>query len=428
MQALQVVRAGLRSGAYRERLRPAYGRQVEQGERRLLELTDLFQREFAAGDDTPVALYSAAGRTELGGNHTDHQRGRVLTASISLDTIACVARRQDRLVRLQSLGHELVTVDLDDLAPREAERETAAALVRGIANRLTEMGYALGGFDAYTTTQVLAGSGLSSSAAFEVLVGEIFSHLFCGGALTATENAKIGQYAENVYFGKPSGLMDQMGCATGGVISIDFRDNDHPAVKQVKVDLDAAGYALCIIDSGASHADLTEDYAAVPREMGAVAAFFGREVLSQVDPAAFYERLPEVRAACGDRAVLRAIHFFDDDAMVDREREALERGDFDAFLSLVTRSGLSSFRHLQNVCTYRNPREQAVVLVLALAEKLLGGRGACRVHGGGFAGTVQAFVPLDMLEAFRAGIDRVFGQGACHVLTFRPVGALNLID
>ena len=428
MQALQVVRRGLQSGAYREQLQPAYGRQVEQGEKRLLELVDRFQSHFAAGDDTPIALYSAAGRTELGGNHTDHQRGHVLTASISLDTIACVALRQDRTVRLQSLGHDLVTVDLDDLAPREEERDCAVSLVRGIANRLTEMGYTLGGFDAYTTTQVLAGSGLSSSAAFEVLVGEIFNHLFCGGAITATENAQIGQYAENVYFGKPSGLMDQMGCATGGVISIDFRDNDHPVVKQVKVDLDAAGYALCIIDSGASHADLTGDYAAVPQEMGAVAAFFGKEVLSQVDPAVFYERLPEVRAACGDRAVLRAIHFFDDDAVVDREREALERGDFDAFLALVNRSGLSSFRHLQKVCTYRNPREQAVVLVLAMAEKLLNGRGACRVHGGGFAGTVQAFVPLGMLDGFVAGIDRIFGQGACHVLTFRPVGALNLIS
>ena len=427
MQTIHTIREGLRSGAFVEQLRPAYGRDTARGTGRLLELLEGFQACFGAGEETPAALFSAAGRTELGGNHTDHQRGHVLTASISLDTIACIHPTGDRRIRLQSKGHDCITVDLDDLSPRPEERDQAVSLVRGIAARLTERGFALGGFDAYTTTEVLAGSGLSSSAAFEVLVGEIFNQLFCGGVLTATENAQIGQYAENVYFGKPSGLMDQMGCATGGVISIDFKDAAAPVVKRVEVDLDAAGYALCIIDSGASHADLTEDYAAVPQEMGAVAAALGKEVLSQVDPADFYARLPALRRSCGDRAVLRAIHFFDDDAIVDREREALEQGNFDAFLALVAKSGLSSFRHLQNVDTYRKPSEQAVVLVLALAERLLGGRGACRVHGGGFAGTVQAFVPLDLLEDFQVGIDRVFGEGACHVLTFRPVGALRLL-
>ena len=250
MQTIRTIREGLQRGAFEEQLRPAYGRDTARGARRLLDLLDGFQSCFGGGEDTAAALFSAAGRTELGGNHTDHQRGHVLTASISLDTIACVHPTGDRRVRLQSQGHGLITVDLDDLSPRPEERDQSAALVRGVAARLTERGFALGGFDAYSTTEVLAGSGLSSSAAFEVLVGEIFNQLFCNGALSATENAQAGQYAENVYFGKPSGLMDQMGCATGGVISIDFKDAAAPVVRRVEVDLDAAGYALCIIDSG----------------------------------------------------------------------------------------------------------------------------------------------------------------------------------
>ena len=350
MQALQVVRAGLRSGAYRERLRPAYGRQVEQGERRLLELTDLFQREFAAGDDTPVALYSAAGRTELGGNHTDHQRGRVLTASISLDTIACVARRQDRLVRLQSLGHELVTVDLDDLAPREAERETAAALVRGIANRLTEMGYALGGFDAYTTTQVLAGSGLSSSAAFEVLVGTIINHLFYGQKCTPVQIAQIGQYAENVYFGKPSGLLDQACCAQGGIVGIDFRDSDAPVLTQIDISFEDYGYTMIITDTRGSHADLTGEYAAIPPEMREVAAFYGKQNLREVSFQDFIRDMRSIRERIGnDRALLRAYHFFTENERVDFMLQTLKEGDIDGFLAFVEESGNSSFRFLQNV-------------------------------------------------------------------------------
>lgn len=410
-----------------EQLVPVYGSDAPSAAYRLRELVLEYGETFPCDDEAETLLFSTPGRTELGGNHTDHQHGHGLAASVDLDTIACVVPNNSQIIRIKSRHHRIAEVDLGDLSIRKEEAGNSVSLVRGVASRLTQLGYTVGGFDAYTTTRVLRGSGLSSSAAFEVLVATIMNQLFCGGALTSTDLAKVGQYAENVYFGKPCGLMDQLSCATGGVIAIDFKDPDDPQLRQVQVDLRAFGHALCIIDTRASHADLTADYAAITQEMREVAACFGREVLGDVSFDRFRENLATVRATCGDRAAMRAYHFFKDDQRVLQQCDALEQGDFDEFLHLVRQSGRSSFMYLQNVSNYRESRSQPVALLLALAEDLLAGRGACRVHGGGFAGTIQAFVPLDMLPAFVSGMEAVAGQGACHVLSFRGAGSVPLI-
>ena len=317
-------------------------------------------------------------------------------------------------------------VDLSDLLVHEEERNRSVSILRGLAAWFSQRGCRVEGFDAYTTSNVLKGSGLSSSAAFEVLVANIINDLFCDSRFTPVELAQAGQYAENVYFGKPSGLLDQMASSVGAMVTVDFKDNAVPVVERVDFDFAATGYALCIIDSGADHADLTDEYAAVTAELGEVCACFGKKVLREVPEADFYARLPEVRAKAGDRAVLRAIHVYEDNRRVERQVEALRSGDFPAFLALVRDSGLSSWRFLQNVVPAGYTRHQEVALALALAEKLLDGRGACRVHGGGFAGTIQAFVPFDLLERFRSEMDRVLGTGACHVLSIRPVGGVRL--
>ena len=379
-------------------------------------------REAFGGGERPAALLSAPGRTELGGNHTDHQRGHVLAGAVNLDFLACAAPNGSQVIRFQSEGWPMVEVDISSLEPREEERETTAALVRGVAARAAQLGYAPGGFDAYAVSDVLPGSGLSSSAACEVLLGVILGHLFCRDELDPVTVAQMGQYAENVYFGKPSGLMDQMASSVGGAVAIDFADPAAPKVRPIRVDLAAEGYALCIVDSGADHADLTAEYAAIPREMGAVAAFFGKEVLREVEEAQVMARLPDLRRAVGDRAVLRALHFFADDRRARQEAEALERGDFAAFLGLVRESGRSSWMYLQNIAPAGAVEHQAMAVALAAAEEILGGRGACRVHGGGFAGTIQAFVPLELLEEFRGRMEAALGSGCCHVLSIRPVG------
>ena len=419
---------GLESGALLPRLEPVYGSGAADAARRLTELVREYAGVFPAAPEDDVWLFSAPGRTELGGNHTDHQHGRCLAGSVDLDTIACVVPNRTNTIRIQSRHHSMAVVSLDDLSVRPDETGSSPSLVRGVAARLRELGFTVGGFDAYTTTRVLRGSGLSSSAAFEVLTGTIMNHLFCGGALTPVQLAQTGQYAENVYFGKPCGLMDQLACACGGVIAIDFADPKAPALRQVQVDLAKEGHALVIVDAGASHADLTEDYAAIPREMGQAAAHFGREHLAEVPYDQFLRELPAVRAACGDRAVLRAMHFFHDDRRAAAQCEALEKGDFAAFLRLVRQSGRSSFMYLQNAAAYRDPREQPVALLLALAEELLEGEGACRVHGGGFAGTIQVFVPLPRLEGFIRGMEALTGAGSCHVLSIRSAGSVLLIS
>ncbi len=373
----------------------------------------------------PRLLFSAPGRTELGGNHTDHQRGLVLAAAVSAETLAAVAPNGRREIRLLSEGYPLCTVGLDSLEPRPEERESSAALIRGVAAGFARRGFTVPGFDACLTSTVLPGSGLSSSAAFEVLLGTVIDRL-CGGGLDPVEIARIGQTAENDYFGKPCGLLDQTACAVGGIIAVDFAGPARPQVEKIDFDFDAAGYALCFVDSGASHADLTADYAAVPGELGTLCRALGREVLRQVPEEEFYARLPEARAAAGDRAVLRAIHIYEENRRVRKQAAALRAGDFDAFLELVTQSGRSSWMLLQNVIPQGSAAHQELAVALAVTEKLLAGRGACRVHGGGFAGAIQAYVPLDALESFRAGTEAVFGPGSCHCLSIRPQGGVLL--
>ena len=419
---------GLENGALLSQLKPVYGPGAAAAAARLAELVREYGEIFPCGEDTRTLLFSTPGRTELGGNHTDHQRGHGLCASVDLDTIACVVPNESRVIRVKSRHHRIAEVDLDDLSIHQEEVGNSVALVRGIAARVEQLGYPVTGFDAYTTTSVLRGSGLSSSAAFEVLMGTIANHLFCGGAFSPVQVAQMGQYAENVYFGKPCGLMDQLSCSVGGVIAVDFANESEPAIRQVHTDLSSYGHALCIVDTRASHADLTADYAAIPQEMREVAACFGREVLGEVDPAVFRESIPLVRATCGDRAMLRAHHFFLDDALAVRECDALAQGDFDTFLECVNRSGRSSFMYLQNVSNYRESRSQPVAVLLAMAEDLLSGRGACRVDGGGFAGTIQAFVPLEQLDEFACGMEAVAGEGACHVLDLRSSGSVLLIQ
>ena len=381
----------------------------------------------AAFGGTPARYFSAPGRTEIGGNHTDHQRGRVLAAAVNLDTRAAVRLNGTDTIRILSKGYPLCTVDLSILTPQESEINSTPALVRGVAARFTQLGCKVEGFDAYCESTVLPGSGLSSSAAYEVLIGTILNHMFFDGRVSQPEIAQIGQYAENVFFGKPCGLMDQTASAVGNLVTIDFFDKEHPVIESVDFDFSACGHALCIIDSQASHADLTDEYAAIPGELKEICAYFGKEVLSQIDEADFYAAIPQLRKTCGDRAVLRAVHFYQDNARVPQQVEALRSGDFARFLSLIRESGQSSWMYLQNVIPAGCKEHQDVAVSLALCQHYLQGRGAYRVHGGGFAGTVQAFVPFDLLETFRAGIDAALGEGACHVLSIRPQGGVPAI-
>ncbi len=426
MKQLGAVRSALAEGALDAPLKGLLCGDLTAARQRVSDLLDGFQQVFGAGEDTPVTLCSAPGRTEICGNHTDHQHGRVLAGAVTLDFLACAGLNGTNTIRFQSEGWPLVEVSLDTLEPVEAEKESTAALVRGMAAQALERGYPVTGFDVYAASQVLPGSGLSSSAACEVLLGVIENQLFCRGELDPVTIAQMGQRAENQYFGKPSGLMDQTASSVGGAVAIDFADPASPVVRAVAVDLEALGYALCIIDSGASHADLTAEYAAVPQEMGAVAAFFGKQVLREVEESAVIQALPQLRAEVGDRAVLRALHFFADDRRAEQEADALERGDMAGFLSLVRESGRSSWNLLQNITPTGAVREQAMAVALAVAERALEGRGACRVHGGGFAGTIQAFVPLDGLSQFQAQVEQSLGQGCCHVLSIRPVGGTVL--
>lgn len=386
---------------------------------------DMLDAGFAqAFGGAPDRYFSAPGRSEIGGNHTDHQRGRVLAAAVNLDTIAAVRINGLNTIRILSKGYPLCIVDLSDLTPLDSEINTTPALIRGVAARFVQLGCKVSGFDAYCESTVLPGSGLSSSAAYEVLIGTIINHLFFEGSVSQPEIAMIGQYAENVFFGKPCGLMDQMASAVGNLITIDFFHKDRPEIKPVNVDFSSFGHALCIIDSGADHADLTDEYAAVPGEIRAIAAFFHKSVLTEIKEEEFYAAIPELRESCGDRAVMRAMHFYQENARVPQQVEALETGDFPLFLELVKQSGYSSYMYLQNVIPAGYTKHQDVAVALALCEHYLNGRGAYRVHGGGFAGTVQAFVPVDMLDAFVKGIDGTLGAGSCHVLDIRQQGGV----
>ena len=425
MNQKDTIRA-LQDGSYDKTLSRMYACAIEDVgpyRQRFIDAIHAFAAEFDENQD--IALFSAPGRTELCGNHTDHQGGHVLAASVNLDIIAVASKRTDGQIRLKSEDYAMNEVDLADLYPQPGEINSSSALLRGIAAKFTHMGYLVTGFDAYTTSNVLRGSGISSSAAFEVLVGNICNSFFAGGAVTPIQIAQIGQYAENTYFGKPCGLMDQMACSIGGVIAIDFHDNE-PQVIRTDVDLAKEGFALCILDSGADHTDLTDAYAAIPAEMNAVAHVLGKEHLSQVDKKEFGAALPELRIQCGDRAVLRAMHYFAENERAQRALRSLQNGYFKQYLREISSSGHSSFMYLQNVSLYDDPRHMEVALTIALCKDLLGDRGGARVHGGGFAGTVQAYVPLDMLEDFRAQTEAVLGKGYCHVLQIRSIGGIQL--
>lgn len=431
MLTIQQLKQTLNSGGYDEKLAYIYCRPAAETaplRARVSHVADGYCKTFQRGGDAEVLICSAPGRTEIGGNHTDHQRGKVLTGSVDLDALACAAPNGSDKVNIFSEGYGMLSIDITQREPLAQEENTTAALIRGIVARIGQLGYPVAGFDAYVISDVPGGSGLSSSACFEVLIGVVVNALFCGGEIPLDAIAKIGQYAENVYFGKPSGLLDQMGCALGGIVAIDFYEKDHPVYHAVDFDFAAAGYALCIVDTGADHADLTGDYAAVPAEMRAVAAAMGKEVLCEVNEDDFYAAVPRLRKELGDRAVLRAIHYFTDCHRVENQVKALEEGDFDHFLRLVSSSGHSSYMYLQNVATYRDPADQPVAVALAMAWHYLQGQGARRVHGGGFAGTIQAYVPLERVPVFQAGMDALLGEGACRVTYIRPVGGCVLMD
>ena len=374
----------------------------------------------------PERYFSAPGRTEISGNHTDHQHGCVLAGAVNLDTVAAVRVNGTNKIRIQSKGYPMCEVSLEQLTPVESEINSTPALVRGVAARFAQFGCEVKGFDAYCESTVLPGSGLSSSAAYEVLIGTIINCLFFDKKLSAIEIAQVGQYAENVFFGKPCGLMDQMASSVGAMVFIDFKDPQAPVVEKIDFDFASAGHALCIIDTGADHADLTDEYAAVPGELKALCNILGEGELRSIPKMDFYSNIQRLREEVGDRAVLRAIHIYDENQRVKLQKKALQAGDFASFLSYVTESGLSSWRYLQNVIPAGRKEKQEVAFALTIAEKLLNGRGACRVHGGGFAGTIQAFVPNDLLEDFKNGIESVLGEGSCYVLSIRPQGGVEM--
>ena len=393
---------------------------------RYMSVINGYEEIFGKADE--LALFSAPGRTEIGGNHTDHQHGCVIAGSVNLDVIAAVSLNNENVVRIKSKGYPMDEINLDDLEINEKEYDKAISLIRGVIKRITELGYEVKGFNAYTESSVMKGSGLSSSAAFEVLVGTIINHLFANAEISPVEIAKIGQFAENVYYNKPSGLLDQMASSVGAVVAVDFKDNDAPIVKKVDFDLSSFNHSLCIIDSGADHADLTNEYAAVTEEMRLVSKFFGKNYLREVSIDEFFNNLKDIRQAVNnDRAILRAIHYFNDSDRAVAETEAIEKGDFKEFCRLNRESGRSSFMYLQNVYASSMPKAQAVSLTIALCEEILGDRGSFRVHGGGFAGTVQAFVPNDMVDEFKSRIEAVLGEGMCHILSIRPVGGYRLV-
>lgn len=393
---------------------------VSENRARYLRLLQTFRGQFGEAD---VRLFSAPGRTEIGGNHTDHQNGCVLAAAIHLDAIACAAARPGGIDML-SEGYAPIRVNLFELAPRKNEAGSAA-LIRGVCAYLQKEGYRIGGFCACAASDVTGGSGLSSSAAFSVLVGAIVSYLFNGGTIPAEVLARAGQYAENEYFGKPSGLMDQTACAVGGFVDIDF-GTQPPRVDPVKFDFRKVGHSLCIVDTKDSHAGLNEEYASVKNEMTAIARALEKQTLSEVSLDEILQNLPRLRGACGDRAALRGLHFVRETRRAVAEKEALRQGRYDEFLRLVNESGESSAFLLQNIYPAGADKNQAAAVALAVSKLVLRGRGACRIHGGGFGGTIQAFVPDDLLADYRAALDGVFGGGACRVMQIRGEGAIEL--
>ena len=409
------------SGAFDGVFATLYGEGKTLAQReRYTECIDEFTQIYDG--DRDLRVFSVSGRSEISGNHTDHNHGKVLAASIDLDIIAVVAKSEGDVVRVKSSGYTMDTVRLSCLDPQKYYK--SASMIAGVCDGLRSAGYTAGGFDAYTTSNVFKASGLSSSAAFEDMIGTIENHLYNDGRIDNVEIAKIGQYAENKFYGKPCGLLDQVACIYGGFVYIDFENPSEPEVEQINFDPEKYGYDLCIVNTGGNHADLTDDYAAIPEEMKAVASFFGKDVLRTVSADDIIENSAALREKLGDRALLRALHYINENGRVERQREALRSGDIDAFLAGVTASGNSSFKYLQNVYPASNPSEQGLSLALAIAEQVLRGRGASRVHGGGFAGTVQVFCPKDCTDSLKKAMEAAFGEGACVVLKIRPYGGL----
>ena len=417
----------IKEGTLDEKLTLLYGKDnLDSAKERYINAINEFITTF--GDDREVSLYTVAGRSELSGNHTDHNRGCVVAASISLDVIAVASATSDGIVHVKSEGFGEDTVVLSEYtAPVEEKFGTSESIIAGMCAGFKMNGHKTGGFVAYTTSSVLKGSGLSSSAAFEDMIGTIESHLYNNGEVSNVEIAKLAQYAENKFFGKPCGLMDQVACAYGGAVAIDFEDTKNPVITPIDFDFTGAGYNLCIVSTGGNHADLTDDYASVPAEMKAVAAYLGKEVLRETDEDAVIAAIPALREKLGDRAILRALHFFNENKRVEAQKNALIKGDIETFFENVKASGRSSFCYLQNVYTTKNVGEQGLSLALCLAEKVLSGKSAAwRVHGGGFAGTIQAFVKTEDVAALKSVMDACFGKGACMVLNIRPVGAARV--
>ena len=398
----------------------------EQLEHQKLRYVQAIEKFIDLYGDQEVSIYSTPGRSEVCGNHTDHQHGEVLAAAINLDIIAVVAK-DDTKIKILSDDYDIEAIHIDDLTLRENEKESSEGLIRGILARFQQLQHKIGGFVGYMTSDVLQGSGLSSSAAFEVMIGTILSGMYNDMKVDPVTIAKIGQYSENVYFGKPCGLMDQCACAVGGLISIDFNDTANPIVNHVDVDFSKFNHSLCIVDTKGSHADLTDEYAAIPIEMKKVAKFFDKEVLREVDENEFYENISDIREACGDRAVLRALHFFNENKRVEKLVNALTDNDFDMFKKYIKESGDSSYKYLQNVYSNKDPHNQAVSLALAVSEVVLKNHGVCRVHGGGFAGTIQAFVEDNYVEKYKNEIEKIFGKGSCHVLKIRKYGGTKVL-
>lgn len=426
MSKINLLKNEIKDGGFDSRFKRVYvtDEAVKEQRDRYISLAEDFASLF--GEDKNIRFFSAPGRTEVGGNHTDHNHGRVLAAGINLDAIAAAAKNDENIVRVKSRGYNMDVVDITDLSIVDSEKGHSPALVRGMCAGFKKYGYEIGGFDAATMSSVLSGSGLSSSAAYEVLVGTMLNFLYNDGKVDAVTIAKIAQYAENVYFDKPCGLMDQTACSVGGFVTIDFNDPAEPLINEVKFDFASCGHSLCIVDTKGSHSDLTDDYAAIRSEMESVAEFFGKKVLREVDEAEFKKNISAIREKVGDRAVLRAIHFFADNERVLKEVDALKKGDFETFKSYILESGASSYMYNQNVFSPKKPSAQPVSLALALSESILKDKGAWRVHGGGFAGTIQAFVPNEILSDYKNAMESVFGEDSCYVLIIRPVGGVEI--
>ncbi len=428
MRSINELKQALLAGEYTDKLAWLYGCSADATKSIASRYAYILQQlETTFGSHDHAALFSAPGRTEIGGNHTDHQHGCVLAGAVNIDMIAAVAPNGLDKIRLVSEGYEAISVDTGDLDKRMEEENTSISILRGTCSAYASRGAQLFGMDIYVASNVPKGSGVSSSAAFEVLLGTIFNDIFMGeNKVTPIAIAQIGQWVENVYFGKPCGLMDQMASSVGGVVGIDFADPAAPIVESISLDLVDAGLALCILDSGADHADLTDEYAAIPSECKAAARMCGAEVLRDVDFGRFIDNIPGIRAEFGDRTVLRAMHFFADNARVPQQIQALKNQDYDRFLALINESGHSSWECLQNVSAAGAVTQQAVAITISIAKQILAGRGAVRVHGGGFAGTVQAFVPVDMVERFKVETEAILGKDACKVMVIRPVGGIRI--